>query len=363
MSEYQNAATGGVAIELTDLSKQFGDVWAVRPLSMAVNNGEMVALLGPSGCGKTTTLLMVAGLLKPSGGHITFDGVPVEHLHPGDRDVGMVFQSYALYPHMTLYKNIAFPLETKGMNRGEIRERVTGAAEILGIVDQLQRLPGQVSGGQQQRAAIARAIVKRPSLLLLDEPLSNLDAQVRLQARAELRRLQRELGVTSLLVTHDQSEALAMADRVAVFHEGTITQFATPDTLYHAPQSLFVAGFVGHPPMNLIPGRFERGTFTFAGGGQVACPDIPDATGHLGLRPEEIVPAADDANGPDRLQGRVDVVEVQGRERLVTVTIGDGITIKVLVLRDIPVPESGPITLSIAKCRFHPFGDDGRRLN
>ncbi len=353
----------GVDIELSDLSKQFGDVWAVRPLNMAVEKGEMVALLGPSGCGKTTTLLMVAGLLKPTAGSVRFDGAPIDHLHPGNRDVGMVFQSYALYPHMTLFKNIAFPLETQGLDRKEIQQRVTGAAEILGIVDQLQRLPGQVSGGQQQRAAIARAIVKRPALLLLDEPLSNLDAQVRLQARAELRRLQKELGVTSLLVTHDQAEALAMADRVAVFHNGTITQYATPDTLYHSPATLFVAGFVGHPPMNLIAGHFRQGHFDFDGG-RVACPGIPDDSGHLGLRPEEIVLADDtDQEGGHRITGTVDVVEVQGRDRLVTASVGDNVSLKVLVPRETPVPAHGRIVLSIAGCRLHPFGADGRRLD
>ncbi|HXF82107.1 MAG TPA: ABC transporter ATP-binding protein, partial [bacterium] len=237
----------GIAVRLEGLAKHFGKVIALQALDLEIRAGEMVAFLGPSGCGKTTTLLMIAGVYQPTAGAIYFAERRVDHLHPRERDVGMVFQSYALYPHLTLFENIAFPLRLKGLRGEALAAKVRQTAELLGIAHLLERRPGQVSGGQQQRAALARALVKEPQVLLLDEPLSNLDAQVRVQARGEIRRLQLDLGVTSILVTHDQAEALAMADRVAVFSTGLLQQFAPPDELYTRPANLFVAGFVGHP--------------------------------------------------------------------------------------------------------------------
>jgi ABC-type sugar transport system ATPase subunit len=207
----------GIDVRLQGLAKHFGNVVALRALDLHIRAGEMVAFLGPSGCGKTTTLLMIAGIYQPTAGEIHFDQRRVEHLHPRDRDVGMVFQSYALYPHLALFENIAFPLRLKRTPPAQIAQKVRQTAELLGIDHILDRRPAQVSGGQQQRAALARALVKEPQVLLLDEPLSNLDAQIRLQARGEIRRLQQQIGVTSILVTHDQAEALAMADRDAVF--------------------------------------------------------------------------------------------------------------------------------------------------
>ncbi|HZJ09812.1 MAG TPA: ATP-binding cassette domain-containing protein, partial [Trueperaceae bacterium] len=214
----------GVNIRLKNLVKHFGAVKALKTLDLELSGGEMVAFLGPSGCGKTTTLLLIAGIYRPTAGEIYFDDIRIDPLHPRERDIGMVFQSYALYPHLTLFENIAFPLRLKRWPKEEIRAKVGQTAELLGIGEQLQRRPAQVSGGQQQRAALARALVKEPQVLLLDEPLSNLDALIRLQARAEIRRLQQDLGITSILVTHDQSEALAMADRIAVFSVGEVQQ-------------------------------------------------------------------------------------------------------------------------------------------
>ena len=343
----------GIRVRLEGLSKHFGKVVALRTLDLDIRAGEMVAFLGPSGCGKTTTLLMIAGIYQPTAGAIHFGDRRVDHLHPRDRDVGMVFQSYALYPHLSLFENIAFPLRLKGQRADEIGTRVRQTAELLSIAQILDRRPGQVSGGQQQRAALARALIKEPQVLLLDEPLSNLDAQIRLQARGEIRRLQQEIGVTSILVTHDQSEALAMADRVAVFSMGELQQFASADELYHRPVNTFVAEFVGHPPMNLFSGRFDDGAFVL---GPVRFP-VPAGTlrgeGTLGIRPEDLRLGGD-------IAARVLIVEPLGREALVTAAV-DGTTMKVLVgEQERPAPGS-QIRIGYRPDRLHLFDARGQR--
>jgi ABC-type sugar transport system ATPase subunit len=342
----------GIAVRLEGLAKHFGKVVALQALDLEIRAGEMVAFLGPSGCGKTTTLLMIAGIYQPTAGAIYFAERRIDHLHPRERDVGMVFQSYALYPHLTLFENIAFPLRLKGLRGEALAAKVRQTAELLGIAHLLDRRPGQVSGGQQQRAALARALVKEPQVLLLDEPLSNLDAQVRLQARGEIRRLQLDLGVTSILVTHDQAEALAMADRVAVFSTGLLQQFAPPDELYARPANLFVAGFVGHPPMNLLRGQFSDGAFV-SDGLRLALPvAVPPGPGAIGVRPEDVV-----LGGP--IRGRVVVVEPHGRQTLVTVDAG-GWTLKALAdLR--PAPGSA-VGVGVDPARLHLFDAAGRRL-
>jgi ABC-type sugar transport system ATPase subunit len=336
------------------LSKYFGKVCALRTLDLDVRAGELVAFLGPSGCGKTTTLLMIAGIYQPTTGEIYFGERRVEHLHPRDRDVGMVFQSYALYPHLTLFDNIAFPLRLKGMAAGEVTARVRQTAELLDIGHVVERRPAQVSGGQQQRAALARALVKEPQVLLLDEPLSNLDAQIRIQARAEIRRLQQEIGVTSILVTHDQAEALAMADRVAVFSTGELQQFAAPDDLYRRPANAFVARFVGHPPMNLLEGRFDDGRFVAGSVTLPVPPGHPAGAGALGVRPEDITLGGD-------LRARVIVVELLGRENLVTLRVGDA-DLKVLVDQTIKPAPGSDVGLGLQSDRLHYFDDTGRRV-
>ncbi len=238
---------------LEKLTKKFGDVVAVDAIDLRVSSGEFVALLGPSGCGKTTTLLMVAGIYRPTDGAIQFGDRRVEHLLPKDRGIGMVFQSYALYPHLTVAENISFPLEVgRKVSRGERDRRVREAAALVHVDALLARRPGQISGGQQQRVALARALVKRPDILLLDEPLSNLDARLRHEMRGEIKRLQKEIGITSIFVTHDQLEALTMADRVAVMRDGRVEAYATPAELYARPANRFVAEFVGTPPMNFF---------------------------------------------------------------------------------------------------------------
>ena len=344
----------GISVRLAGLAKSFGKVVALGALDLDVRAGELVAFLGPSGCGKTTTLLMIAGIYQPTAGEIYFGERRVEHLHPRDRDVGMVFQSYALYPHLTLFENIAFPLRLKALPRGDVQQKVQQTADLLGIAHVVDRRPAQVSGGQQQRAALARALVKEPQVLLLDEPLSNLDAQIRIQARGEIRRLQQTLGITSILVTHDQAEALAMADRVAVFSTGELQQFASPDDLYRRPANAFVARFVGHPPMNLLDGRFEAGHFSTGGLRIPVPPGHPVGAGSLGIRPE-------DALLDGQIAARVVVIESLGRENLITVRLGD-VDFKVLVDQSVRPALGADVRLGYRQDRVHFFDQGGKRI-
>src|SRR4029453_18866907 len=246
-------------IELKNVSKQWVGGTAVERIDLKIDDGAFVAVLGPSGCGKTTTLLMLAGIYSPSAGDIAFDGARVNDVEARDRNVGIVFQSYALYPNMTVLENIMFPLRFKKVEGNEAERRAREIAGLVRIDALLDRRPSQLSGGQQQRVALARALAKRPPLLLLGEPLSNLDAALRLTMRTEIRRIQRELGVTTILVTHDQIEATTMADRIVVLNAGRVEQEGTAKALYERPQTLFVAGFVGSPPINLFDGRATDG--------------------------------------------------------------------------------------------------------
>lgn len=315
-------------IVLEHLGKQFGSVGAVHDLNLDIADGEFVALLGPSGCGKTTTLLMLAGIYKPTAGAIKFDDVVVNDLPPQDRHIGMVFQSYALYPHMSVFENIAFPLRLLRRPPQEIRRRVRDAAALVQIDRLLDRRPGQLSGGQQQRVALARSLVKEPTLLLLDEPLSNLDAKLRVLMRAEIKRLQRQLSITTILVTHDQVEAMTMADRIALLKDGILQQVGTPEQLYDHPANTFVAGFIGSPPMNFLPVRVA------ARNGQImlerdalripAPARLGARPGHevmLGVRPEHLQLSLAEADGS--MQGKIVDVEPLGRELVVAVALGD----------------------------------------
>jgi multiple sugar transport system ATP-binding protein len=248
-------------IVLEAVSKQFpGGTTAVNSLDLEVSDGELLVLVGPSGCGKTTALRMVAGLEEVSSGTIYIDGRPVNDVEPRHRDIAMVFQGYALYPHLSVYDNMAFSLKyTKAVSKSELKQRVDEAARILELGPYLERKPRQLSGGQRQRVAMGRAIVRQPRAFLMDEPLSNLDAKLRVQMRAEIAQLQRSLGTTTIYVTHDQTEAMTLGSRVAVLQHGVLQQVASPQELYRHPANLFVAGFMGSPPMNLIDARLERG--------------------------------------------------------------------------------------------------------
>ena len=242
-------------IRLENLTKRYQEVTAVDHLNLEIEDGDLVCLLGPSGCGKSTTLSIIAGLEQATEGSIYFDEENVGGLEAEDRDIGMVVQDYALYPHMTVQENIAFPLKMQGWKKKDRIEKVKEAAKMLQIEEYLKRKPGKLSGGQQQRVAIARAIVKNPKILLLDEPLSNLDARLRIELRDEIRRVQKQLGITTIFVTHDQEEALSISDKILLMEKGKISQYSSPKEMYMEPQNVFAAKFLGNPPMNFVPGE------------------------------------------------------------------------------------------------------------
>ncbi len=290
-------------IELRQVEKKFGDSYAVQPLDFTINNGEFVVLLGPSGCGKTTTLRMISGLEAVTAGQILFDGKDVTWLHPSDRDIAFVFQFFALYSHLTARENIAFPLQAQGTPRDEMRKRVSEVAHLLKIGHVLDARPGSLSGGDQQRVALARALVRRPAAFLMDEPLGALDAEFRESMRAEIKRLHIDQHATTVYVTHDQIEAMAMGDRIVVMSNAVVQQAGTPAEVYHDPSNLFVARFIGSPGMNLIEGVYQEGRVHLPGGSHYSVPDnwkptlesslALDHKVILGFRPEAVQVAPD----------------------------------------------------------------------
>ena len=314
-------------VKLENLSKRWGKVVGADQINLEIDDGEFVAFLGPSGCGKTTTLLMIAGIYKPTEGTIRFGERVVNHVEPKDRNIGMVFQSYALYPHMTVFQNISYPLKLMKTPKKEMGERAQGVADMMDIGHLMDRKPAQLSGGQQQRVALGRALVKEPKLLLFDEPLSNLDARLRLSMRGEIKRLQMELGITSIYVTHDQVEAMTMADRVAVMKDGKLQAYSPPDELYDEPRTLFVASFVGNPPMNFLDVEVtrENGVYHAQAEG-IDLPVSPErgekAVGKgqviMGIRPEDITISDDQG-----ISGNIYGVEPLGRDDLIEVRIGE----------------------------------------
>ncbi|RLE70764.1 MAG: sugar ABC transporter ATP-binding protein [Thermoprotei archaeon] len=350
-----------VSVKLVNLSKYFGKVRAVDDLNLEIKDREFVALLGPSGCGKTTTLLMIAGIYKPTKGYIYFDERVVNDLPPKERNVGMVFQTYALYPHMSVYDNIAFPLKLKKVPKSEIDRKVKEVARFLRIEELLNRKPSQLSGGQQQRVALARALAKEPQLFLMDEPLSNLDAKLRVTMRAELKKLQKELGITTIYVTHDQVEAMTMADRIAVLNEGRLQQYGNPHDLYNRPANLFVAGFIGSPPMNFLDGSvvekegemyLDFGAFTLKlpeGVASVLRSRGAPSEVVFGIRPEDVV------IGEGGIEGEVYVVEPLGRDAIVHVNVGGGMRIRAMVPAGTPISMGGKIRISFNMERMHLF--------
>jgi inositol-phosphate transport system ATP-binding protein len=317
-------------VDLVGLRKSWGPVAAVEEMDLAIGDGEFLAVLGPSGCGKSTTLFMLAGIYAPTGGDIRFDGIRVNEVEARGRNVGIVFQSYALYPHMSVADNIGFPLRFKGIKGADAQARIKTAASLVQVSELLDRRPAQLSGGQQQRVALARALIKEPGLLLLDEPLSNLDATLRLAMRSEIRRLQRRLGVTTLLVTHDQIEATTMADRIVVMNKGRIEQVGTADDLYRRPSSVFVASFVGAPPINLVEGQgVDRSLHV----GEALVPVEGALASHtiLGIRPEHV------HIGRDGTPAKVASVEPMGRETLILLETALG-ALRTLI----PITERAP---------------------
>jgi inositol-phosphate transport system ATP-binding protein len=350
-------------ILLDNFTKSFGPLTVIDKMTLEIADGEMLALLGPSGCGKSTTLFAICGIHKVSSGRILFGDRDVSHVAPQQRNVGVVFQSYALYPHMTVAENIAFPLQVKKLKTADITRQVAAMADLVHIESLLKRRPAELSGGQQQRVALARALVRKPDVLLLDEPLANLDAKLRLEMRSEIRRLQLETGITAILVTHDQVEAMSMCDRIAIMNAGEIIQIATPGEMYRDPRSEFVADFLGNPPIAFLRGVAARGGFALANSdvvlplpASVTLPP-PGRTLTLGIRPENFGPTGDLP-----IRGRISFVEAQGRENLYDLTLPNG-----NVLRSIQ-PVRGDLALnddvewSVASDRILVFDETGVRL-
>jgi putative spermidine/putrescine transport system ATP-binding protein len=309
-------------VALERLHKQFGSAVAVADFSLDIADGELVTFLGPSGCGKTTTLRMIAGFIEPSAGTIRIGGQDVTALPVHKRDTGMVFQRYALFPHMTVAQNIAFGLEMHKVPAGERDTRIREVLDMVRMTALRDRYPRQLSGGQQQRVAIARALAIQPKVFLLDEPLSNLDAKLRLEVREEIRALQRRLGLTTIFVTHDQEEALAIADRMAIMHDGKVQQVGTPEALYERPANLFVADFLGK--MNFFEGKLaERGIFGTASGARIHVEDGPPAAAHMGVRPER-VRLASAPSGRNALPGAVESTVYMGAQLEIRVKLESG---------------------------------------
>jgi multiple sugar transport system ATP-binding protein len=322
------------AITIRSVSKRYRDgTLAVRGFELDIADGEFMILVGPSGCGKTTLLRMIAGLEAITDGEIVVDGRVVNDLTPRERDMAMVFQNYALYPHMTVARNMGFALRRQGMSAEKIRRKVQDTAELLGISDQLERKPANLSGGQRQRVAMGRAIVRDPTAFLMDEPLSNLDAKLRIQTRAEILRIQRRLRTTTVYVTHDQTEAMTLGDRLAVMRDGVLQQVGTPDELYNHPRNVFVAGFIGAPAMNFMPGEIADGALKFALA-TIPLDDVRNAgepvtqrDGRVlvGIRPEDFEDAAlaTDRRHGIRIKALVDVLESTGSDVYAHLSTGD----------------------------------------
>jgi len=350
-------------ISIENFTKTFGDTTVIKDMSLEIRSGEMLALLGPSGCGKSTTLFAICGIHRMNGGRLLFGDKDVTRVSSQKRNVGVVFQNYALYPHMNVFDNIAFPLKVRKETRSEIDRKVQEIANLVHIGELLHRKPAQLSGGQQQRVALARALVREPDILLLDEPLANLDAKLRLEMRSEIRRIQQQTGITAVLVTHDQVEAMSMCDRIAIMDSGKIVQLSSPKEMYEDPTSDFVAGFLGNPPIAFLEGKAAGGGFRLANS-EITLPvpsgiTIPDhgAAMRFGIRPEFFQP-----NNGLKLNGKISFVETQGREELYDVMLENG-----AVLRSIQSQGAGhklgdEVSWGIAEDRILAFGPDGRRL-
>ena len=314
---------------LKNVTKRFGEVLAVNQLSLEVKDKEFMILLGPSGCGKTTALRCIAGLETPEEGEIYIGNRLVNDLDPKERDIAMVFQSYALYPHMTVFKNLAFPLENARVPKEEIKNKVQEVAELLRIEMLLDRKPKQLSGGQRQRVALGRAMVREPHVFLMDEPLSNLDAKLRIYMRAELKKLQRELGITTIYVTHDQIEAMTMGDRIAILNEGLLQQTGIPNEVYFDPSNLFVAGFIGSPPMNFFDCTLkgdilDAGAFLYVLSKDLA-KAIEGATSDrlvLGVRPQDILVYREAKSEKNTMEAQVDMIEPLGETSIIDFKVG-----------------------------------------
>ena len=346
-------------VELANLSKSFGKVNVLHDLNLSVEEGEFVALVGPSGCGKSTLLRIIAGLDEASGGDVLMDGEIVNDLTPRERNIAMVFQSYALYPHMTVEENIGFNLRISGVPKADVKTRAQAAAETLGLTDLLDRKPSQLSGGQRQRVAMGRAIVRNPDAFLFDEPLSNLDAKLRSEMRDEIKRLHQKVKTTSIYVTHDQIEAMTLADRVVILKGGVVQQIGTPSELYRNPANSFVAGFIGSPAMNFIDATLERdgerAVATLQDGTRLMLDNAPVDVGRevqLGLRPEHLYLATSNEN--NSIPGKVHILEPTGAVNHLKIDVaGKQLTVVDDTLTELAL--DAPVQLAISPKHVHVF--------
>ncbi len=350
-------------ILLENFTKKFGDLTVIDQMDLEVYDGEMIALLGGSGCGKSTTLFSICGIHKVNGGRILFGDRDVTNITSQERNVGVVFQSFALYPHLTVEQNIGFPLMLRKETKSEITRRVDEIAEMVHIEPLLKRRPGELSGGQQQRVALARALIRRPDVLLLDEPLANLDATLRLEMRSEIRRIQQEFGITAVLVTHDQTEAMSMCDRIAIMDAGKIVQITEPKDMYDNPVSDFVAGFLGSPPIAFLSGQIQDGNF-IEPSTNTKIPLNGSAVGsqngrnvRIGVRPEYFQPGEGTTIG-----GKVSFIESQGRETLYNVTLPDGNILRSIQGEGAKSKIGDNVEWGINAPKILVFGEDGVRI-
>ncbi len=345
-------------LEFINVVKRFSDVTAVNNVSFSIEKQDFFTLLGPSGCGKTTTLRLIAGLELPDEGKIFIANQDVTYKLPKERNVAMVFQNYALYPHMTVKENISYPLIVRKIHKQEIEKKVRFVAESLQISQLLDRYPQQISGGQQQRVALARAMIQTPTVFLLDEPLSNLDAKLRLEARSFLKHLYTELGTAVVYVTHDQAEAMALSTKIAVMDNGSIKQMGSPRQIYDQPSNIFVASFIGNPPMNIIPCKISDG-YCFIGEQKFQIAHLQDINqnAYLGIRPENI--QIDPAQGD--LCAQVFVIEPLGVETIITLNV-DGYQLKCLIFEDAPYTPGDKVWIKLKRDKIHIFDRNGERI-
>ena len=360
------------SVEFRSVTKSFGGFTAVDHVDLIIGDGEFVCLLGPSGCGKTTSLRMIAGLETPTSGQVFIGDKDVTGLHPKDRQISMVFQDYALYPHMNIADNIAYPLKVRGESQEKRHGRAREVADVLKIGELLNRLPSQISGGQQQRTSLARALVYPSRVYLFDEPLSNLDAKLRLEARGFLNHLQRDMGMTAIYVTHDQAEAMALATRIAVMDRGRIVQYAPPIEIYRRPATTFVANFVGNPPMNLVPvaARSEGDNVVLSADGMTVAP-LPLSAGlkaalatgsslTLGVRPEHLGVAS--SEGGNTIGGKLFANENMGPESLVTMERPDASRVTARIFTDDHVEVGETVRFGFSTEHVTLFDGDGKRI-
>ena len=356
-------------VSLSGVNKSFGTTKVLHDIDLDVKNGEFVVFVGPSGCGKSTLLRLIAGLEKVSSGEISIGGRKVNHMPPAERHIAMVFQSYALYPHMSVYKNMAFGLRFTKADKAEVDRRVRGAAETLQLTPYLNRRPRDLSGGQRQRVAIGRAIVREPAVFLFDEPLSNLDAALRINTRIEIAKLHRALKATTIYVTHDQVEAMTLASKIVVINHGRIEQIGAPLDVYHRPANQFVAGFIGSPKMDFVAGKVtgrDGGlsvTLDVGGGVTVPFGDGEAAVGDkvtLGVRPEHLIEG--ETEGGFNLSGEVDAVEHLGESSLIHTHLDDGTIVIARTPGDSPTVPGTRVTMSAPVSALHVFAESGKAL-